>query len=179
LPRLFTCFSAPDAEYDRLEKRIAAVAPVAEALVGDLRWMPRANWHVTLCFHGEDEVAPRWAAIAPKLADLPAPTLRLDGGGTFGGVLWAGVRPAGPRDANALADLAEAAGADRAEYTAHLTVARWRSRARIDIRSLTGLFADYTGEWFVPGEVALMRSEPGPWGPRYHVEQRTALTAAP
>jgi 2'-5' RNA ligase len=179
LPRLFTCFRAPAAEEDRLATRIAAVAPAAEALVADLRWTPRANWHVTLCFHGEDEVADRWSAIAPKLTGLPAPTLRLAGAGTFGGVLWIGVRPAGSRDANALADLAEAAGADRAEYTAHLTVARWRSRGRIDTRSLTSLFADYTGEWFVPGEVALMRSEPGPRGPNYHLEQCTTLTAAP
>lgn len=179
MPRLFTCFHAPAAEEDRLATRVAAVAPAAEALVGDLRWTPRANWHVTLCFHGEDEVASRWASIAPKLAGLPAPTLRLAGAGTFGGVLWIGVRAAGPRDATALADLADAAGADRAEYTAHLTVARWRSRSRIDTRSLSGLFADYTGAWFVPGEVALMRSEPGPRGPSYHVERRSMLTAAP
>jgi 2'-5' RNA ligase len=179
VPRLFTCFHAPAAEEDRLAARVAALAPPAEALVGDLRWTPRANWHVTLCFHGEDEVASRWSAIAPRLAGLPAPTLRLAGAGTFGGVLWIGVRPAGPRDANALADLAEAAGADRTEYTAHLTIARGRSRGRIDTRSLTGLFADYTGGWFVPGEVALMRSEPGPTGPNYHVEQRMTLTAAP
>lgn len=178
MPRLFTCFRAPAAEEDRLEARIAAVAAAAQSLVGGLRWTPRANWHVTLCFHGEDEAAARWAAIAPRLAELPAPTLRLAGGGTFGGVLWIGVRPAGPADASALADLAEAAGADRADYLAHLTVARWRSGgSRIDTRSLAGLFADYTGERFVPGEVALMRSEPGPRGPSYHVEQRMTLSA--
>ena len=180
MPRLFTCFRAPATEEDRLDARVTAIAPVAESLVGDLRWSPRANWHVTLCFHGEDEIAPRWAAIAPKLAELPAPTLRLAGAGTFAGVLWVGVRPAGPADATALAELAEAAGADPAEFTAHLTIARWRSRdRRIDVRALAGLFADYTGEWFVPGEVALMRSEPGPRGPNYTVEQRMSLPAAP
>jgi 2'-5' RNA ligase len=179
MPRLFTSFSAPLAEYSRLAERITAIASLAEAIVPDLRWTPAANWHVTLCFHGEDDAVSRWAALLPRLADLPAPTLRLAGGGTFGGVLWVGVRPAGPADATALADLAVASGADPAEYIAHLTVARWRSRpgARIDIRGLAGLFADYTGGWFAPSEVALMRSEPGPRGPKYHVEQRLVLPA--
>ena len=178
MPRLFTAFAPPETELDSLATRIAAIAPVAESIVPDLRWTPRANWHVTLCFHGEDDVAARWATLLPRLTGLPAPKLRLAGGGTFGGVLWVGVRPSSPADAAALAGLAEAAGADPADYTAHLTVGRWRARpgARIDIRGLSGLFADYTGEWFAPGEVALMRSEPGPRGPEYHVEQRLVLT---
>lgn len=178
MPRLFTAFTPPAAECDLLAARIAAITEVAQAIVPELRWTPKANWHVTLCFHGEDDLAVRWAALRPRLAGLPAPKLRLAGGGTFGGVLWVGVRPAGPADATALADLAQAAGADPAEYTAHLTVARWRARpgARVDIRGLAGLFADYTGEWFAPGEALLMRSEPGPRGPKYHVEQRLTLS---
>lgn len=177
MARLFTAFAPPETELDALAARVAAIAPAAASVVPDLRWTPRASWHVTLCFHGEDDIAARWAVLRPRLTGLPAPTLRLAGGGTFGGVLWAGVRPAGPADAAALAALAESAGADPAEYTAHLTVGRWRSRpnVRINTRALAGLLADYTGEWFAPGEVALMRSEPGPRGPEYHVEQRLVL----
>ena len=178
MPRLFTAFAPPAAECELLAARVAAITEVAQAIVPELRWIPMANWHVTLCFHGEDEVADRWAELRPRLTGLPAPTLRLAGGGTFAGVLWVGVRPAGAADATALAGLAEAAGADPDEYTAHLTVARWRARpgARTDIRGLAGLFADYTGEWFAPEEVALLRSEPGPRGPKYHVEQRLTLS---
>ncbi|HEY4021904.1 MAG TPA: 2'-5' RNA ligase family protein [Pseudonocardiaceae bacterium] len=180
MPRLFTALHPPSTELDRIAARVTAITPIAEALVPDLRWTPRVNWHVTLCFHGEDDVESRWATLRPRLTDLPAPRLRLAGGGTFGGVLWVGVAPAGPADATGLADLAEAAGADPAEYTAHLTVARWRARpgARIDARGLAGLFADYTGGWFTPSEVVLMRSEPGPRGPKYHVEQRLALSGS-
>jgi 2'-5' RNA ligase len=174
MPRLFTALRPPATELDRLAARVDAIAPVAQAMVPELRWTPPANWHITLCFHGEDEVAQRWAALLPRLAGLPAPRLRLAGGGTFGGVLWAGIRPAGDP---ALLDLAEAAGADPAEFTPHLTVARWRTRpgGRIEKPGPAGLLADYTGEWFAPGEVLLMRSEPGPRGPKYHVEQRLAL----
>jgi 2'-5' RNA ligase len=177
MPRLFTALCPPSTALDPLAAHIDAIGPVAEAMVAGLRWIPRANWHVTLCFHGEDEVATRWAALRPGLAGLRAPKLRLAGGGTFGGVLWVGVRPA---DAAALADLtelAEAAGADPEEFTAHLTVARWRTRpgVRLDTRGLAGLFTDYTGQWFAPGEVLLMRSEPGPRGSKYHVERRLAL----
>ena len=177
MPRLFTALRPPSTALDPLAARVEAIAPVAEAMVAELRWIPRANWHITLCFHGEDEVADRWAALRPRLAGLPAPKLRLAGGGTFAGVLWVGVRPAGSAGATALADLAEAAGAEPAEYTAHLTVARWQARpgARVDTRGLAGLFADYTGEWFAPAEVALLRGEPGPRGPKYHVEQRMSL----
>jgi 2'-5' RNA ligase len=176
MPRLFAAFQPPAAVLDPLANRVAAVTEVAETIVGDLRWTPRANWHVTLCFYGEDEIASRWSALLPRLTGLVAPRLRLAGGGTFGGVLWVGVRPAEPADATALTELAEASGADPNEFTAHLTIARWRSRgSRIDTRGLSGLFTDYTGEWFAPTEVALMRSEPGPRGPKYHVEQRITL----
>ena len=176
MPRLFTAFRPPESALAELDARIGAVAGIAEALVPDLRWTPRDNWHITLCFHGEDDVASRWSALLPRLTGLAAPRLRLAGGGSFGGVLWVGVRGVEPADATALADLADAAGADPAEFTAHLTVARRPSRgSRINTRELTGLFADYTGQWFAPGEVALMRSEPGPRGPKYHVEQRVEL----
>jgi 2'-5' RNA ligase len=175
MPRLFTAFRPPETALDELDARVAAVAGIAEAIVPDLRWTPRENWHITLCFHGEDDIDARWSALLPRLTGLLAPRLRLAGGGIFGGALWVGVRGAEPADVTALADLAEAAGADPAEFTAHLTVARRRSLNRINTRELTGLFADYTGEWFAPGEVALMRSEPGPRGPKYHVEQRVEL----
>ncbi len=176
MPRLFTAFRPPDAALDQLATRVAAVGDIAGAVVDGLRWIPRGNWHITLCFYGEDDVASRWSELLPRLVGRRAPRLRLAGGGTFGGVLWVGVQPAEPADATALAQLAEAAGADPAEFTAHLTVARWRSRgSRIDARGLAGLFADYTGEWFAPTEVTLMRSEPGPSGPKYHVEQQVEL----
>ena len=177
MARLFTAFRPPETALDELDARVAAVAGIAEAIVPDLRWTPRQNWHITLCFHGEDDIDARWSALLPRLTGLVAPRLRLAGGGTFGGVLWVGVRGAEPGDATALADLAEAAGADPVDFTAHLTVARWRSGpgARIDARGLAGLLADYTGEWFAPSDVVLMRSEPGPRGPKYHVEQRLAL----
>ena len=176
MPRLFTAFRPPQAQLDPLAARVAAITPVAESIVGGLRWTPVENWHVTLCFHGEDEIEPRWAVLRPRLAGLRAPRLRIAGGGTFGGVLWAGIRGAAAADDAALTGLAEAAGADPAEFTAHLTLARWQARgSRINARALAGLFADYTGEWFAPGEVALMRGEPGPRGPKYQVERRVSL----
>ncbi|HEY0807234.1 MAG TPA: RNA 2',3'-cyclic phosphodiesterase, partial [Pseudonocardiaceae bacterium] len=54
----------------------------------------------------------------------------------------------------------------RRGFHPHLTLARWRSGGP-DKEALIALFVGYTGPWFTPAEVLLMRSELGSGGPTY------------
>ena len=73
--------------------RIASTTP-------DMRWVPSERWHVTLAFLGEVD-PDRLPVLTAHLDELaarqePLAGLRLEGAGTFRGVLWLGVTdPAG------------------------------------------------------------------------------------
>ncbi|WP_033292391.1 RNA 2',3'-cyclic phosphodiesterase [Amycolatopsis jejuensis] len=128
------------------------VAEVAAAL-GDrddaLRWSAPEDWHVTLAFYGEADLAERTAFLTEALDGRPPIDLRLAGAGTFPGVLWLGVTGEG------LAELAEAAGAQ--EYRAHVTLARYSREhpglAKRWEKRLTG----FESRSWTADEVVLMR----------------------
>jgi 2'-5' RNA ligase len=150
-----------------------------------LRWTSVEQWHVTLGFYGHDEPEARAEWLRTRLAGLPSPTVRVEGSGSFPGVLWLGLRGRG------LAEVAQAARTDTEErpYVAHLTLALARRRrgpraqqrrvqATIDHcrRSLAQVT---TPEWDV-SEIVLMRSDPAPEpgvGPHYRVVRRFPLDA--
>jgi 2'-5' RNA ligase len=122
----------------------------------ELRWTPVDRWHVTLGFFGDDDDPVRRTKWLRRRAEgRQAPALRLAGGGTFPGVLWSGVQT---RDDRLLGRLAQAAGAGRRGFRPHLTVARWRSGTP-DGETLIQLLSGYTGPWFMPDAVVLLRSE--------------------
>ncbi len=170
----------------RLFSALVPPAPVLDDLAGwlpartaglppELRWTPRQRWHITLGFFGDDDDPVRRAKWLRRRAEgRPAPTLRLAGGGTFPGVLWAGVQT---RDDRLLAQLARAAGAGREGFRPHLTLARWRS-GRADKDVLTAAVAGYTGDWFTPDAVLLVRSDNTSGGPTYTTVDRLPLAAA-
>lgn len=121
----------------------------------ELRWTPVPKWHITLGFFGDDDDPDeRTEWLRRRAQGRPAPTLRLAGGGVFPGVLWVGVQA---RDDLALARLAVAAGADQRRFTPHLTMAFSRSRTP-ENAALAELFSGYSGPWFTPDAVELMRS---------------------
>ncbi|MCO1576630.1 2'-5' RNA ligase family protein [Crossiella sp. SN42] len=136
---------------------------------------PIERWHLTLCFHGPDSIEDRTAYLARRLPGLRPPRLRVGGWGEFRSVLWAGIEYASPADEQALRALAVAAGTDPERYHPHLTLLRW-SGDRPETRSLTTRLTDYTGPWWTPAEVALVRSDRTPLGPSYHSVARLALT---
>jgi 2'-5' RNA ligase len=146
--RLFSALVPPASVLDHLAARPAD---------GPVHWIPRERWHITLGFFGDDDdpdQRARW--LRRRVEGQPAPTLRLAGAGTFQHVLWVGV----VADGAGFAALAQAAGADSSQYRPHLTLARW-NRTAPDDDALIDLFAGYTGPWFTPTEVLLMRSELG------------------
>jgi 2'-5' RNA ligase len=158
-----------------------AVASVHQALapLGDpdgLRWLPAEQWHITVAFYAEvadravDDLGERLRRAA---AHTPPVTLALARAGTFprraaaGRQLWVGVR--GEVDVlRRLAERCAAAGRrvglameDR-PYRPHVTVARGRGRAGVDMRpALAGLGA-YDGPAWRASELVLVRSFLGP-----------------
>lgn len=180
----------------RLFSALVPPAPVLDHLAGwladhrdpttTLRWSPADRWHITLGFFGDDDDPDRrtkW--LRRRVAGRPAPTLRLAGAGTFPGVLWTGVHTGTETDARRLARLAQAAGGGRAErfgFHPHLTLARWRAGTP-EKEALIAVFAGYTGPWFTPEDLALMRSDfvsggPDRSGPTYTTVDRLPLARA-
>jgi len=133
--RLFTAVYPDVAALAHLDLALGGVGGPAVADPGaGLRWVPRAQRHVTLAFHGEvpDGAVPGYVDALTEVLAATAPfQLALAGSGTFGGrTLWVGLT----EDVDALralsrrvATAAEDAGigaADRAGGRPHLTVAR-------------------------------------------------------
>lgn len=141
------CFVAvfPDEAVNRAVDDAVAAAP-------DPPWRPVAGErrHVTLRFHADVDAGALADTLRPRLAGLPAPTLRLAGAGIFGTALWLGVLP---DDAGCWAALLAAVGADPAGHVAHLTVCRARGRPGTVPDGLDG-----HGPSWTPGEVALVAS---------------------
>lgn len=164
--RLFTALWPPPAAVDALATELASAPPWHP----DGAWRPvdPGSWHLTLCFHGDDDPDARAAALDAAFAGVPAPRLRIAGTGTFPGVVWAGVEPGGVLD-----DLAARAGADPSSFRAHLTLARRRPADRPRPDALTGAGGVRPGPWWTADEVLLVRSDPGP---RYTPVHRVRLT---
>ncbi|MET0187814.1 MAG: 2'-5' RNA ligase family protein [Pseudonocardia sediminis] len=158
---------------------VAALSADVDALGldDDPAWRPgpAARWHVTLAFHGEDEPGRR-ARELERAAGAPAPTLRVAGTGEFPGVLWAGVEPAGPADADALAALVTLAGGTPERFVPHLTLARAARRRGRPADGAPDPRADLpAGPWWTPSEVLLVSSIGTRSGLVYEPVHRVAL----
>ena len=187
MPRLFSALRPPDEVCADLENALAGAQNQPGAA---LRWTPVERWHVTLGFFGDDDDPDRrikW--LTRRVTGRPAPRLRIAGSGTVPGVLWAGIESAASPDEVKLTKLAQAAGAGRRGYRPHLTLARWSARQRSDQRSDQGepgrrkpdvpaALTGYTGPWFTPVEVLLVRSDLGVSGPAYQTIERVPLSGA-
>lgn len=147
----------------------ASLAPLAE-VVEELRaaypclgWVAPERWHVTLAFLGEIS-----DGQARRLSVSGAPVeLRVDGGGAFPRVIWAGV-------AGDLSELARSARAtarsvgvevERRAFRSHLTLARVR-RPFDRTEAVVDALREVSGPPWIADEVVLMRSHLGP-RPRY------------
>jgi 2'-5' RNA ligase len=170
--------------------RIASTTP-------DMRWVPSERWHLTLAFLGEVD-PDRLPQLTARLDDVAATHssidgLRLEGSGTFPGVLWLGVGSAEAAGATTdprfsaesrLGGLADAiqrempkAGVhlESRPWEPHLTIGRWRPSPRREgaARDAARSLADYVGPAFGVHDLRLIHSITGPQ-PEYvdvHVAQ--------
>jgi len=168
----------------------AAVAPLRSTWT-TLRWTPAATWHLTHAFFG-DVPEERVPELADRLARAarrhPVVQLRFAGSGGFSRparatVLYAGV--SGPlTQLGELADSCAAAGRriglvmEQRTYRPHLTLARAKGRAPVDVRPIVDELAGYAGPVWTSSELVLVRSHLGPQ-PRHEPIGRWALGATP
>jgi 2'-5' RNA ligase len=139
--RLFVAVEVPREQRDRVGERVAAW----RRPVWGGGWVPAESQHLTLKFLGWtpserlEEVAGAIAAVAARHAPV---TLRVTGVGGFPSlrrarVLWAGVDDPDAKLPALVKDLDEALerlgwAAEARAFTPHLTLARFRSPARLE-----------------------------------------------
>jgi RNA 2',3'-cyclic 3'-phosphodiesterase len=184
--RLFAALSPPPTAIEHLLGAVVAVQVADDGL----RWIPAERLHLTVAFFGdvgEPQIADLRTRLARAAARHVAIELRFRGAGAFSRaasaqVLWSGVD--GPLDKlGSLASSVAAAGRrvglaieDRA-YRPHLTLARARGRARVDVRSIVAALADYVGPSWPAEHLHLIASHLGPQ-PRYEVVDQWPLRRA-
>lgn len=165
--RLFVAVDPPAAEVAALDRSLGARDPA-------VRWVPPAQWHVTLVFCGEvaEDVVPDLRARLARAAARTEPlSLQLAGAGTFprqaarARVLWVGLHgdvPELTRLAERCAAAARRSGIDVEErpFRPHLTLARAR-RDAVDARPLVDRMSSYAGEPWQVSTFRLVRSHLG------------------
>jgi 2'-5' RNA ligase len=159
---------------DAISDLDAAVEPHRSAWA-TLRWTPSETWHLTGAFFG-DVAEARVADLSTRLSRVAARhaalSLQFSGCGGFSRparatVLYAGVSGALPQ-LRALADSCAAAGRrvglamEERAYRPHLTLARARGRATVDVRRLVAELDGYVGPTWTSSGIVLMRSHLGP-----------------
>lgn len=173
--RLFVAVWPPP---DVVEALAAAVVRLRGQSGSDLRWTAPEQWHVTLRFLGQADVADASAALhrltalrpeaAAVAAEIGPATARF-------GRRVLHVPVGGLNELAAVTVAATAAVGEPPEdrpFAGHLTLARARSRRGADLSALAGVAV--AGRWEVP-EVTLVASSPGRTGTRYDIVARVPV----
>jgi 2'-5' RNA ligase len=188
--RLFIAVTLPEEVKAQIE---AAQAELRRALPGPgVRWTRREQFHLTLKFLGDVDVArvqPLEEAIRAACRGFSALPLRAERVGFFPDlryprVVWAGVQD----QAGQLLRLQQAVDAVTRDFTTeqkeerfsgHITLARIKAIKRPEAEALrqaaAGMAERLFGQW-TAGEVELMRSVLSPQGARHTSLAATALT---
>lgn len=133
---MIRAFVAVDLEPQTVQKIAEAIVRLRPRIPG-IRWLPPANFHLTLKFLGnvdEAKIAPIAAALERDLYPFSCFTINAKGLGVFPDpkrprILWVGLVGG---ELNALASRVEKTlipfgfAAERRAFTPHLTVGRWR-----------------------------------------------------
>jgi RNA 2',3'-cyclic 3'-phosphodiesterase len=177
LRRAFVAVVPPDDVLDAVEDLVSTIGTG----LGELRWTPRASWHVTLAFLGpvasEEDLA---RALRASVVAIEPAVVQLGGAGAFPALrrattCWLGVHDAAAALSRLAACVRAGSGVDDDRpFRPHLTIAR--ARGARDLRGLVrspGL--DRVGRPWTVEEVVLFESELAPSGAVHHVQARIAL----
>lgn len=173
--RLFLAFEISESQRGALAQ-LRAAAPAAIAKTG--RWVPAANWHLTLHFLGDipgarlSELKDGFAAVSARAA-----TLALRGLGCFpkrgaARVLWAGVA-ADPALSECHQQLAQALARlkfslPERPFSPHITLARFRPpQDRAVLAPWLSEQRNWQGPKATLTHFTLFESQLGPGSPRY------------
>ena len=168
MPRLFVAVWPPG-------KVLAQVAQLERPALDGLRWTGPDHWHVTLRFLGQ---VPDIDAVTEGLSAGPAlPTARAVLGPATSRfdqrvlhVPVTGLEVLAERVTVATGHLGRPP--ERRPFTGHVTLARVRKGAKVDLRPLTG--APLAATWTV-AEVCVVESRLSPTGAHYEVRRRISL----
>jgi 2'-5' RNA ligase len=155
-----------------------------------LRWVEPQNLHITLWFLGE--VADEGAADIRVALEVPFRTaafpLHIGGAGLFPKsgpprALWFGIETGGDSLRQIHGELAPRLASlgfapERREYSAHLTIARFKDVARAEVPAVRGVVGQSTADIgeCQAGAVTLFRSRLSPKGAQYESVLRVPLT---
>lgn len=155
---------------------VAALAALPRPEVPGLRWTTPEQWHVTLRFLGEADLAEARAAFAAIEAGPPPVVEVGPATGRFGRrilhVPASGLEGAAAATALATAAVGQAPGAR--PFAGHVTLARAGDRRGVDLRPLVG--APVAGR-FAVDRLTLVASRPGRGEARYEIVE--ALPVGP
>lgn len=171
-------------EIDSLVDRLRPAGPPA-------RWVPASNLHLTLKFLNEispDQVKPICGAITMASTRVRSFDIRLKGFGVFPNerkarVFWIGI-DAGYETLKALARDVDAAVSplgferEKREFSAHVTLARFREPGPVDRLMKAASHMPYESEPIHIESVELMKSVLSPKGAEYSVLESVQLNAA-
>ena len=185
---MIRAFVAVDLEPQTVQQITEAIARLRPHIPG-IRWLPPANFHLTLKFLGDIEeakVEPIAAALERDLCPFSCFTINAKGLGVFPDlkrprILWVGLIG---DELNVLASKVERVlipfgfAAEKRAFTPHLTVGRWR-QFKGSSKELGDEIAKWSGHDFGRsnvGEVILFQSVLEPEGAVYRPLKTVALT---
>lgn len=166
---------------DKLQVLQSELQTLADA-DASLRLSPASNLHVTLKFLGtipENRLNEIIAIAGPICASSPALQLHSRGIGQFKNSLWVGIdeNPQLRELADALNRAGEMLGVakDDKSYRPHVTVARFRKSATLDLNPLLEKYRDSDWGSFEASRAYLYKSETLQEGARYSILRRFDL----
>ena len=168
-------------EIDSIVERLSPVGPPA-------RWVPASNLHLTLKFLDEispDQVMPIRGAITMASASVQSFDVRLGGFGVFPNerkarVFWIGIETGFETMKNLAREIDSAVTQlgfprEEREFSAHVTLARFREPGSVELLMKASLHEPYQSETFRVGSVDLMRSVLSSKGAEYSVLESVRL----
>jgi 2'-5' RNA ligase len=185
--RSFIAINLPDpikSDIDSIVERLRPAGPPA-------RWVPGSNFHLTLKFLDEispEQVMPIRGAITMAVSNVGAFDIRLGGFGVFPNerkarVFWIGIEGGFETMQTLACDIDRAVAPlgvaqEAREFSAHVTLARFREPAPVGELVKATSHMPYRSEAIHVGSIELMKSVLSPKGAEYSILESVRLSTS-